>query len=194
MGGRAGGAAGPMISIAMIAMMVAFLVPAMGGARQAARQTVAMTNLRSLAMAAQIYAMDHDGCLPPSRELLLPYGHEELDLFGGPYGEEIFYLVEEISERYGPFDPRSLRLFALDQQTVLFYQPQGQKVLAAFADGNVEAIPEDYFLEIRDSSLRDLMSRYRPEFNAYPDAIPQKAPTELIPEEIPAPAPVYDSP
>jgi prepilin-type processing-associated H-X9-DG protein len=45
-------------------------LPAMGEARQTARRTVSMANLKNIGMAAHIYANDHDGKFPPSLDAL----------------------------------------------------------------------------------------------------------------------------
>lgn len=54
-----------LVVIATIGILAAMLLPALARARESGRRTVCTSNLRQLALAARLYATDHDGLLPP---------------------------------------------------------------------------------------------------------------------------------
>jgi len=53
-----------LVVIAIISLVMSVMPPALGGARRRARSIVCMSNLRQLALAAQIYAGENDGYYP----------------------------------------------------------------------------------------------------------------------------------
>ncbi|MFN0010297.1 MAG: prepilin-type N-terminal cleavage/methylation domain-containing protein [Phycisphaerales bacterium] len=53
-----------LVVIAVVALLVSVLLPALAGARQAARGTICLGNLRSIAMLTRAYADDHRGFSP----------------------------------------------------------------------------------------------------------------------------------
>jgi prepilin-type N-terminal cleavage/methylation domain-containing protein/prepilin-type processing-associated H-X9-DG protein len=56
-----------LVVMGIIAMLVAMLLPVLGRAREAARTTVCLSNLRQLALAAQIYVNNNNGSYPPAQ-------------------------------------------------------------------------------------------------------------------------------
>ncbi len=54
-----------LVVIAIIALLIGILLPAIGKARETARGLVCQTNIRSIAQAAQVYAVDYRGRFPP---------------------------------------------------------------------------------------------------------------------------------
>lgn len=54
-----------LVVIAIIAMLAGIMLPALAGAREAARRSECASNARQLATAANVYADDHKGLLPP---------------------------------------------------------------------------------------------------------------------------------
>jgi prepilin-type processing-associated H-X9-DG protein len=53
-----------MVVIAIIAILVALLAPSLSNARESSKSLVCMNNLRQLALAANLYANDHDDFFP----------------------------------------------------------------------------------------------------------------------------------
>jgi prepilin-type N-terminal cleavage/methylation domain-containing protein len=66
-----------LIVIAIIAILAAILLPVFAQSREAARRSTCRSNLHQIAMAAQMYARDHDGLYPQEannfRPLIHPY-------------------------------------------------------------------------------------------------------------------------
>jgi prepilin-type N-terminal cleavage/methylation domain-containing protein/prepilin-type processing-associated H-X9-DG protein len=54
-----------LVVIAIIALLIGILLPAIGKARETARGLLCQTNIRSIAQAAQVYAVDYRGKFPP---------------------------------------------------------------------------------------------------------------------------------
>jgi prepilin-type N-terminal cleavage/methylation domain-containing protein/prepilin-type processing-associated H-X9-DG protein len=56
-----------LVVIAIIAILAAILFPVFAQAREKARQTTCLSNLRQVGLALQMYAQDYDEILPPTR-------------------------------------------------------------------------------------------------------------------------------
>lgn len=54
-----------LVVIAIIALLIGILLPAIGSARQSARNLLCQTNIRQIAQATQVYAVDFKGKFPP---------------------------------------------------------------------------------------------------------------------------------
>jgi prepilin-type processing-associated H-X9-DG protein/prepilin-type N-terminal cleavage/methylation domain-containing protein len=66
-----------LVVIAIIAILAAMLMPALGGARERARTTVCVNNLKQTGIAAMLYEQDN-GFLPPNRHTTLNGSAEQL--------------------------------------------------------------------------------------------------------------------
>ncbi len=53
-----------LVVISIIALLIAMLLPALGSAREAARRTMCLANMRGIALSALSFAPDHKGILP----------------------------------------------------------------------------------------------------------------------------------
>jgi prepilin-type processing-associated H-X9-DG protein len=53
-----------LVVVGIVALLFAMLLPSLSGARQSAQSTQCLSNLRQMAIAAQTYAIHHDGRLP----------------------------------------------------------------------------------------------------------------------------------
>ena len=153
-----------LILVPVISLLVAIMLPAVNAARDLARQTVALSNMRQLSMATHMYAAEHDDRLPdPDNWLqqIKPYA-----------GSDIDNLIRM------PSSPKSGRAFAMNgwlvddsgagilqsslrypSQTVLFFEAEDGSPLSGgpellpgtprgptgyiigFVDGHVEAVP-----------------------------------------------------
>ncbi|GAB4461972.1 MAG: hypothetical protein OHK0029_28090 [Armatimonadaceae bacterium] len=56
-----------LVVIAIIAILAAILFPVFAQAREKARQTVCLSNMKQIGLAFMMYAQDHDEMFPPGR-------------------------------------------------------------------------------------------------------------------------------
>ena len=64
-----------LVVIAIIAILAAILFPVFSQAREKARQTACLSNLRQLGLGFAMYTQDYDECLPDRRELKTALGY-----------------------------------------------------------------------------------------------------------------------
>jgi len=93
-----------LIVVAIIAILAAMLLPALQGAREAARNTVCINNLRSLHQAATVYADDYGDRFPPAT-CLSPLAY---------YGRFEPYLLHAMGAVNGSLEQLSMGDFALN--------------------------------------------------------------------------------
>jgi prepilin-type N-terminal cleavage/methylation domain-containing protein/prepilin-type processing-associated H-X9-DG protein len=58
-----------LVVLGIIALLLAILLPSLAGARRSGRAAVCLSNLRQMAVAANLYAIDHAGTLPLAYDL-----------------------------------------------------------------------------------------------------------------------------
>jgi prepilin-type processing-associated H-X9-DG protein len=79
-----------LVVIGVIALLIGILLPVMSRAREAARRTQCLSNLRQLGVAMRQYAQDHHDRLPNGN----PEG------FFSPTGEDLGAVLMELANRY----------------------------------------------------------------------------------------------
>ncbi|MBU0608567.1 MAG: DUF1559 domain-containing protein [Armatimonadetes bacterium] len=62
-----------LVVIAIIAILAAILFPVFARAREAARRTTCLSNLRQIGLACNMYAQDYDGCYPVDDHISNPH-------------------------------------------------------------------------------------------------------------------------
>lgn len=101
--------------VAIIAVLAAVLLPAIGSAREKAKRTVCLNNLKQIAIAFNVYATDWNDTIPlghkdtgpeNARNLFLPGTPRSVWPLGRIYyakvlGEKTTYLSLRASERHG---------------------------------------------------------------------------------------------
>lgn len=63
-----------LVTIAIIALLIGILLPVLGAARESARQSVCLSNIRQIGMAVHTYAADHQDRIPPHSSISRTYG------------------------------------------------------------------------------------------------------------------------
>ena len=58
-----------LVVIAIVALLAALLLPALARAKESAKRTACMSNLRQLAIAVSTYHVDHEGLFPPRTQV-----------------------------------------------------------------------------------------------------------------------------
>jgi prepilin-type N-terminal cleavage/methylation domain-containing protein len=66
-----------LVIIAIIAILAAILFPVFAQAREKARQTQCLGNLKQMALAVQIYAQDYDEVMPPANDRVLDFANPD---------------------------------------------------------------------------------------------------------------------
>jgi prepilin-type N-terminal cleavage/methylation domain-containing protein/prepilin-type processing-associated H-X9-DG protein len=70
-----------LVVIAVLAILAALLFPAFARARETARRTVCLSNIKQIGLATLMYAQDYDETLPPGSDRL---SHDRVFDFGDP--------------------------------------------------------------------------------------------------------------
>jgi prepilin-type N-terminal cleavage/methylation domain-containing protein/prepilin-type processing-associated H-X9-DG protein len=78
-----------LVVIAIIAILAAMLMPALQRAREMARQTSCLSNLKQISLAVQMYAGEHDDLLPYYQQPFGVYWYHDLE----PYMENLSITV-----------------------------------------------------------------------------------------------------
>ena len=116
-----------LVVIAIIAILAAMLLPALGKARQSARQSSCLANLKQIGLLTIAYGDDNDGC-PPG--VVVQYPRD--------YGNNVHFAGNGYSGPYGLGMLVSGGYIAKDAAGGVFYCPgrsQGQRLTAIFSGG-----------------------------------------------------------
>ena len=120
-----------LVVVAIIALLISILLPSLARARESARSTVCLANLKQLGNGITLYQYDHKGTLPGPIHLLLYHDSYELFASQGNLGDNWFkqglaslvgnYLGgkgfatriawNELRPGVGPYDPDNLLMF-----------------------------------------------------------------------------------
>jgi prepilin-type processing-associated H-X9-DG protein len=132
-GGRGQAIAGVVlggIGLLMIPIMAALLLPALGQAREQARRTQCVQNLKEIGLAIAQYASDNNEQLPASFDDLAPYVGGSTRIFTCPSAPGSVYKLNSITQWQGA------QLAPLVTEDPSNHRGQGGNVL--YNDGHVE--------------------------------------------------------
>ncbi len=178
-----GGGVGSIVVVVFIAMFIVAFIPAMAQNVEEANQARDINNLNIIARATIMYAEEHRGMLPPSREVLLEMEYLPEDAFRSSDGEEIHYLVEDLIESGRLSRDRLPPIDIMSRKPVLFYRRSEYDdwYYVAFADGSVDVMGKYEFEDRMESSIRELS----PARDREPTDIRQRSPARDVPGVIP---------
>ena len=135
------------IGVAVAALLVSILLPSLSRARELAKRAVSASNLRSIGMAAHIYANEHNDEFPESLEVLAEQGMITRETLVSPrtIGDGVSYVY--FGGQKTTSDPRNV----LAYESVI--GEEGTNVL--FVDGHVEWLrPAQFEQVLRESYER----------------------------------------
>lgn len=102
-----------LVVIAIIAILIALLLPAVQKVREAAARSACSNNMKQFGLAAQHYALDHDGRLPNS---------QENGAYWAPFDDRVGYAVAPLPD----YDPtRTVLWNYLEGNPKVFRCPKG---------------------------------------------------------------------
>ena len=118
-----------LIVISTIALLMGILLPALGKAREAARSSICMANVRRISMAGSIYVLQNDGMFPPFRMMKL-----------GPTAPADYV------NKYGRVKPRWPWFFDHGIGPVIDPSPYITSPGDTFSDSDTLIMTNDYFM------------------------------------------------
>ncbi|NLX07152.1 MAG: DUF1559 domain-containing protein [Phycisphaerae bacterium] len=141
--GAFGGGSSPLSLVAVAGVGTAVALPALSRARETARRSVSMSNLRQIGIAMMMYANDFEDQLPPDLEALVANRYVTKEVFSSPLKPEAFD-----GPSYVYTGPRKLSEVPDVTHEILAhenpaYLSEGTNVL--FADSHVEWMKPDEF-------------------------------------------------
>jgi len=134
------------------AMGAGILMPALARARQQARYTVSMTNLKHMGLAVVMYADDHDGKLPDSFEQAKEY-YKDTKILKSPLKPKGF-----AGPSYIYVSGHSMKADSPYRQIVAYENPEycQDDITTLFLDGHVERMKKESFLETLEATYKQL--------------------------------------
>jgi hypothetical protein len=128
------------------------MMPALAHAREQARQTVSMSNLKQLGLAVIMYADDHDGKLPDNLEQAKQY-YRDSKILESPLKPKDF-----AGPSYIYVSGQSMNEKSPATQIVAYENPEYCKdtIITLFLDGHVEKMPRERFLEALKATYKQL--------------------------------------
>jgi len=139
-------------AVAGVGVGAGVLMPALARARQQARYTVSMTNLKQLGLAVVMYADDHDGKLPDSFEQAKEY-YKDTKILESPHKPKGF-----AGPSYIYVSGHSMKAQSPARQIVAYENPEycQDDITTLFLDGHVERMQKDRFLETLEATYKQL--------------------------------------
>jgi len=139
-------------AVAGVGVGAGVLMPALARARQQARYTVSMTNLKHLGLAVIMYADDHDGKLPDSFEQAKEY-YKDTKILESPHKPKGF-----AGPSYIYVNGHSMKAQSPARQIVAYENPEycQDDITTLFLDGHVERMQKDRFLEMLEATYKQL--------------------------------------
>ncbi|MGB2864226.1 MAG: hypothetical protein WBC05_12930 [Sedimentisphaerales bacterium] len=134
------------------ALGAGILMPALARARQQARQTISMTNMKQLGLAVIRYANDHQGKLPDNLEQAKEY-YQAPEIFESPLKPKDF-----VGPSYIYVNGQSMKAASPARQIVIYENPQycQDTINALFLDGHVERMQRNRFRETLEATYKQL--------------------------------------
>jgi hypothetical protein len=128
------------------------LMPALAKARQKARQTVSMTNLKHLVLRVIMYADEHDGKLPDSFEQAKQY-YKDTKILESPLKPKGFAGPSYIYVKGHSMNEKSPAT-----QIIAYENPEycRDTIITLFLDGHVEKMPRQRFLDALKETYKQL--------------------------------------
>ena len=166
-----------LVVVAIVAMLAALLLPALSKAKTKAQSVGAMSNLKQIGMAAQMFAGDNNGRLPMSYGEMTNYLHGDTVTIDPVSGERFIYVggAQQLSK--------------LQTTSVLAYSPTDKKGRAVlFADGHVELANRKHFSELTNRGLVELALADVPARRRLAEAPATPPPAAMPAEAMPSPA------
>ena len=139
-------------AVAGVGIGAGVLMPALARARQQARYTVSMTNLKQLGLAVIMYADEHDGKLPDNFEQAKEY-HKESKILESPLKPKDF-----AGPSYIYVSGHSMKAESPARQIIAYENPGycQDTINALFLDGHVEKMKKYSFLEMLERTYKQL--------------------------------------
>jgi prepilin-type N-terminal cleavage/methylation domain-containing protein len=144
-----------LVVISIIAVLAAIIFPVFAGARESARRTACVSNLKQLGMALSMYKVEYDGTWPSAPALYAPaFNQLNGSILPGPLPPLTYTLAPYLKNNDIWRCPSSRRYqIGLDQMYRLSADPYVIKESYAFANMEQYAVARQAFPNWRNSTL-----------------------------------------